>query len=168
LARGAGTELLDHAVRLDALGLSTQAWRLAERAAATLQQQGGSRRGDAVVLVGRLRERLGVAPPPAQPVALTKRAAATLQQQGGSRRGDAVVLVGRLRERLGVAPPPAQPVALTTREVEIASLAAGGLSDRAISHRLAVSVRTVESHLTRIYRKLGVHSRRDLPPVLRG
>ncbi|MBD0746619.1 LuxR C-terminal-related transcriptional regulator [Streptomyces sp. CBMA152] len=126
LARGAGTELLDHAVRLDALGLSTQAWRLAERAAATLQQQ------------------------------------------GGSRRGDAVVLVGRLRERLGVAPPPAQPVALTTREVEIASLAAGGLSDRAISHRLAVSVRTVESHLTRIYRKLGVHSRRDLPPVLRG
>ncbi|WP_143676396.1 LuxR C-terminal-related transcriptional regulator [Streptomyces sp. TLI_146] len=126
LARGTGTELLDHAVRLEALGLSAQAWRLAERAAATLQQQ------------------------------------------GGSRRGDAVVLVGRLRERLGVAPPPAQPVALTTREVEIASLAAGGLSDRAISHRLAVSVRTVESHLTRIYRKLGVHSRRDLPPVLRG
>lgn len=126
LARGAGPELLDHAVRLDALGLSTQAWRLAERAAATLQKQ------------------------------------------GGSRRGDAVVLVGRLRERLGVTAPPAQPVALTTREVEIASLAAGGLSDRAISHRLAVSVRTVESHLTRIYRKLGVHSRRDLPPVLRG
>lgn len=126
LARGAGTELLDHAVRLDALGLSTQAWRLAERAAARLQKE------------------------------------------GGSRHGDAVVLVGRLRERLGVAAPPAQPVALTTREVEIASLAAGGLSDRAISRRLAVSVRTVESHLTRIYRKLGVHSRRDLPPVLRG
>ncbi|MFD9076996.1 helix-turn-helix domain-containing protein [Streptomyces lasiicapitis] len=50
--------------------------------------------------------------------------------------------------------------------MEIASLAAGGLSDRAISDRLALSVRTVESHLARIYRKLGVHSRRDLPAVL--
>ncbi|QIB48140.1 LuxR C-terminal-related transcriptional regulator [Streptomyces aureoverticillatus] len=124
LSRESGAELLDHAVRLDALGMGAQAWRLAESAVAALRREGGHRLGDAVMLVGKLRERLGVAP-----------AAAPSE-------------------------------ALTAREVEIASLAAGGLSDRAISDRLALSVRTVESHLARIYRKLGVHSRRDLPAVL--
>jgi DNA-binding CsgD family transcriptional regulator len=58
------------------------------------------------------------------------------------------------------------PAGLTRREHEIAELAARGLPDRDIADRLVVSVRTVESHLGRVYRKLGVSSRRDLPGAL--
>lgn len=51
---------------------------------------------------------------------------------------------------------------LTPREREIAGLAAGGLSSRAIAERLTLSVRTVDSHLSRVFAKLGVRSRREL------
>lgn len=44
---------------------------------------------------------------------------------------------------------------LTRREHEIALLAASGLSSREIADRLVLSVRTVDSHLQRTYRKLG-------------
>ncbi|GIG88562.1 helix-turn-helix transcriptional regulator [Plantactinospora endophytica] len=74
----------------------------------------------------------------------------------------AVALAGRLRTALGVpAPNPASP-ALTIRETEVAALAASGLANREIATRLVVSARTVESHLARVYRKLGIGSRRDL------
>jgi DNA-binding CsgD family transcriptional regulator len=56
--------------------------------------------------------------------------------------------------------------ALTRRETEVAELAAGGLADREIAARLFVSVRTVESHLASVYRKLGVVSRNQLDDVL--
>lgn len=56
---------------------------------------------------------------------------------------------------------------LTRREREIAALAAGGLSSRHIADRLTVSVRTVDSHLSRVYAKLSVRSRRDLAQALR-
>jgi DNA-binding NarL/FixJ family response regulator len=60
------------------------------------------------------------------------------------------------------------PVAeLTGREREIATLAAGGSSNREIADALTVSVRTVETHLQRAYTKLGVTSRTDLAAVLR-
>jgi DNA-binding CsgD family transcriptional regulator len=55
---------------------------------------------------------------------------------------------------------------LTPREREIAALAAGGASNREIAARLVVSVRTVENHLQRAYRKLGIGSRRELPGLL--
>jgi DNA-binding CsgD family transcriptional regulator len=55
---------------------------------------------------------------------------------------------------------------LTRREAEVAALAAGGFSDREIAARLFVSVRTVESHLARVYRKLGVGSRTQLAGAL--
>ncbi|WP_448071439.1 helix-turn-helix transcriptional regulator [Georgenia yuyongxinii] len=51
-------------------------------------------------------------------------------------------------------------VALTRREREIAGLAAGGLSSKAIAERFTLSVRTVDSHLSRVFTKLGVRSRR--------
>ena len=51
---------------------------------------------------------------------------------------------------------------LTFREREIALLAAGGLSSRQIADRLVVSVRTVDNHLQRAYRKLGITRRQDL------
>jgi DNA-binding CsgD family transcriptional regulator len=55
---------------------------------------------------------------------------------------------------------------LTRREAEVAGLAAGGFADREIAARLFVSVRTVESHLARVYRKLGVGSRTQLASAL--
>jgi DNA-binding NarL/FixJ family response regulator len=71
---------------------------------------------------------------------------------------------GRLRR--GLRESPSGHPGLTARESEVAALAAGGLADREIAARLVVSVRTVESHLARTYRKLGVSSRADLAGVL--
>ncbi|MBB4677171.1 LuxR C-terminal-related transcriptional regulator [Crossiella cryophila] len=115
VSRGDPGELLEHAAHLEKLGLTDRAARLAEAASST----GGDRRGEAVLLVSRLR-------------------------------GHAAVAV-------------TGSVALTPREMEIAALAADGRSDREVARALGLSVRTVQSHLARIYRKLGVHSRRDLP-----
>ncbi len=50
---------------------------------------------------------------------------------------------------------------LTSRETEILELLGDGLSAPEIAKHLSVSVRTVESHLARAYRKLGVRSRDD-------
>ncbi|MEE6310356.1 LuxR C-terminal-related transcriptional regulator [Plantactinospora veratri] len=74
----------------------------------------------------------------------------------------AVALAGRLRNTLGLPAPNLASPTLTVRENEVAALAAGGLSNREIAIRLVVSARTVESHLARVYRKLGIGSRREL------
>jgi len=55
---------------------------------------------------------------------------------------------------------------LTAREREVALLAAGGRSSRAIADRLHLSTRTVETHLARVYRKLGIAARAELGPAL--
>ncbi|RAJ56471.1 putative ATPase [Streptomyces sp. Amel2xB2] len=55
---------------------------------------------------------------------------------------------------------------LTGMERKVADLAAAGTSNRGIAEALFVTVRTVETHLTSAYRKLGVTSRADLAPVL--
>ncbi|PSL01895.1 regulatory LuxR family protein [Haloactinopolyspora alba] len=57
-------------------------------------------------------------------------------------------------------------VTLTRREQQIAPLAAAGLASRDIAHRLSISTRTVESHLARVYSKLGISSRAELPRAL--
>jgi DNA-binding CsgD family transcriptional regulator len=54
------------------------------------------------------------------------------------------------------------PAELTRRELEIVTLAAHGSSNAEIAERLVLSVRTVESHLYRAMRKLGVGTRQDL------
>jgi ATP/maltotriose-dependent transcriptional regulator MalT len=58
------------------------------------------------------------------------------------------------------------PAGLTSRELEIARLAAQGLASREIADRLVVSVRTVDSHLYRVYSKLGVTTRAGLTNAL--
>jgi DNA-binding CsgD family transcriptional regulator len=55
---------------------------------------------------------------------------------------------------------------LTPREREVALLAASGLSSPEIAERLAVSVRTVDNHLQRTYRKLAIARREDLSGAL--
>lgn len=52
--------------------------------------------------------------------------------------------------------------ALTPAEEQIADLVAAGRTNREVAARLFVSVRTVETHLASIYRKLGVRSRSEL------
>jgi DNA-binding CsgD family transcriptional regulator len=53
-------------------------------------------------------------------------------------------------------------ITLTKRERAIAEAAAGRESSREIAERLGLSVRTVETHLANVYRKLGVSNRTDL------
>jgi len=55
---------------------------------------------------------------------------------------------------------------LTRREREIAVLAADGRTSREIADRLALSARTVENHLARVYAKLGITGRADLAAAL--
>ncbi|MFG1917459.1 ATP-binding protein [Micromonospora sp. NPDC048898] len=57
---------------------------------------------------------------------------------------------------------PREVAALTDREWHIARLAATGATSRLIGRQLNISPRTVEAHLTRIYRKAGVASRSAL------
>jgi DNA-binding NarL/FixJ family response regulator len=58
------------------------------------------------------------------------------------------------------------PVPLTNREREVAELAAAGLASKVIAERLFLSTRTVDNHLARIYAKLGVSSRAELPAAI--
>jgi len=59
-----------------------------------------------------------------------------------------------------------QPRDLTPRELEIATMAAHGLSSKAIAERLVVSVRTVDNTLHQVYAKLAVSNRAALRPLL--
>jgi DNA-binding CsgD family transcriptional regulator len=54
------------------------------------------------------------------------------------------------------------PFDLTAREWEIARAAASRERSREIADRLGLSQRTVDNHLARIYRKLGVAGRDEL------
>jgi DNA-binding NarL/FixJ family response regulator len=55
---------------------------------------------------------------------------------------------------------------LTAQELQIARMAAEGLTNREIGERLYLSHRTVGSHLYRIFPKLGVSSRSQLRAVM--
>ena len=51
---------------------------------------------------------------------------------------------------------------LTPSEERVARLAASGLTNREVAAALIVSQKTVEAHLARVYRKLGIRSRAEL------
>jgi DNA-binding CsgD family transcriptional regulator len=55
---------------------------------------------------------------------------------------------------------------LTVREREIADLVATGRSNKQAARELFVSEKTIEHHLSRVYAKLGVHSRTELSATL--
>jgi DNA-binding CsgD family transcriptional regulator len=56
----------------------------------------------------------------------------------------------------------ADPAALTPTESQVARLAASGLTNREVAAAAFLSQKTVEANISRIYRKLGIHSRAEL------
>ena len=84
--------------------------------------------------------------------AADRRVAALVERSGGARTPGLV-------RGTGVEP-------LTRREREVALLAAAGASSREIAEQLYLSTRTVETHLARAYRKLGITGREQLEEAL--
>ncbi len=74
-----------------------------------------------------------------------------------------LALARRLNVR-GDAPPTIVP--LTKRERAVAERASAGASNQEVAAALSISVRTVETHLTKIYAKLGVTSRGAMSALL--
>jgi DNA-binding CsgD family transcriptional regulator len=54
---------------------------------------------------------------------------------------------------------PPYPAGLTVRELEVLRLVAQGLTNEEVAEQFVISPRTVDRHLTLIYRKIGVSSR---------
>jgi DNA-binding NarL/FixJ family response regulator len=57
---------------------------------------------------------------------------------------------------------------LSAQEHRVADLANAGMSKSKIAEALVLSVRTVESHLAQVYRKLGISNRTSLTRVMPG
>lgn len=64
-------------------------------------------------------------------------------------------VLGRRREGSSLA-------SLTARELDVLKLVAEGLSNRAIADRLGINERTVESHTTQVFQKIGLEPDADL------
>ncbi|WP_433271618.1 LuxR C-terminal-related transcriptional regulator [Actinosynnema sp. CS-041913] len=79
-------------------------------------------------------------------------------------------LCGRLAARCQGARTPALTAfavpRLTKRELEVASLATRGMTNREIAEALVTSVRTVDNHLSSAYAKLGITARTELADAL--
>ena len=95
-----------------------------------------------------------------------KARAAFQEALAGFERSGAAHWVERARAELARVPVRQAAGDLTPTELQIASLAAGGLTNRAIAERIFVSPKTVEANLARVYRKLGIRSRAELGRVM--
>jgi len=75
----------------------------------------------------------------------------------------------RARTELAVVGPRRRaPDELTATERRVAELAAAGTTNRAIARAVFMSEKTVEAHIARVYRKLGIHSRAELGARIAG
>ena len=72
------------------------------------------------------------------------------------RRCQAQPQPGQTRRELG----------LTAAEFAVARAVAKGLTNKETADELYLSVKTIEFHLSHIYMKLGIHSRRELARLL--
>lgn len=57
---------------------------------------------------------------------------------------------------------------LSPRERQLSELIAQGFSNKQVASNLDISENTVENHLRKIYRKLGIHNRTSLVAILQG
>jgi DNA-binding NarL/FixJ family response regulator len=55
---------------------------------------------------------------------------------------------------------------LTASEQQVAELAATGATNKEMAAALFISPKTVEANLSRVYRKLGIHSRAELGRIM--
>ncbi|MCX6399337.1 MAG: LuxR C-terminal-related transcriptional regulator [Propionibacteriales bacterium] len=94
--------------------------------------------------------------------------AARLHQEAGrhdtAARGRRTAAVLRSVHLLGSWPESA--VILSPREIEIAQLAARRVRSKEIGEQLGLSARTVDNHLAKVYRKLGISGRAELRSAL--
>jgi DNA-binding CsgD family transcriptional regulator len=167
----------------------SERWRTAAGRGVTLSTLGlatGGRSGlpllaEGAELLGRSPARLDHARALVDLGAALRRAGRPAQAREPLRAGHdaaracgATVLAARAHEELAVAGAKPRRLefsgaeALTAAERRVAELAAGGLPNREIAATLFVTVRTVENHLARAYRKLGIASRRALAAELAG
>jgi DNA-binding CsgD family transcriptional regulator len=81
----------------------------------------------------------------------------------------AVAWAERARTELDVTGPRrCAPDELTATELRVAELAAAGITNREIARAVFMSEKTVEAHIARIYRKMGIHSRAELGARMAG
>lgn len=107
----------------------------------------------------RLGRKIDARAPLGRALAAADAAGATLVAERARRELVASGLRPRRAQREGVE-------ALTPRQRQIAELAASGTSNRAIAQQLFLSIKTVETHLASVFRKLGVEVRAELVDAL--
>lgn len=154
-----------------AIDTAREALPLAESAGNPLL---GARAG---ALIGTALGRVGSTD---EAVSELERAERTLYGAGALREADAAAhelrrlgrrVRRRIRDARGGTPGAAGAAglaALSAREREVATLVASGMRNRDVAAALFVSEKTVESHLARIYGKLGVRSRVALATIIAG
>lgn len=119
----------------------------------------------------------GVCPADAPPALLRRAVRRILQGEVWVSRRHVSSLVDELANateeyQLGLKDPPVEGhargrVRLSPREVDVVRLVAAGRSNRTIAGELGLAEKTVKTHLTSIFRKLGVSSRLELAILAR-
>jgi DNA-binding CsgD family transcriptional regulator len=79
-----------------------------------------------------------------------------------ARAQDELVIAGGRPRRTRIS----GPTALTDAQRQVADLVASGCTNREVAEHLFVSIKTVETHLAAVYRKLGISRRDELAPAL--
>ena len=146
-APGAAKLALDAAVTADSVGARIVAGRSRTLAGRAFAKVG--RNEDAIVALNRAEAELAAC----GAERYADQAARELR-----RLGRRVIRTGRRAGEDGLG--------LSRREVEVARLVAEGKTNREIAAELFLSDRTVESHLSRVFAKLGVSSRAAVGAVL--
>jgi predicted ATPase/DNA-binding CsgD family transcriptional regulator len=133
----------------------------------------GREAGELFGAADKLRADLGLVPGPAarcaraRDITLAESADPAEFERGWARGQRAEEIVAETLSREGRRVAATGWGALTRAEIEVARLAAEGLTNREIGVRLFVSPRTVQTHLSHVFGKLEVASRRELTREMR-